>query len=105
MVLWKGMPRATDEERVWLARIKQLPCCLCLPGEQKSVTEVHHIKIGNKRAGHFYVLPLCKEEHHANVHRYKQFERALWDKLNQELGVTREWPDTKIVGRAGYGGT
>jgi hypothetical protein len=99
MVMWKGMTPATAAELEHMARVKQLPCCLCLAGMQRSVTEVHHIKRGNKRLGHFYVLPYCKFGHHANASYHTQHERALWQKLNDELGIVRDWPTSRIVAR------
>ncbi len=99
MVMYRGMPKATPEELAHLARVKQLPCCLCIPGAQRSATEVHHIKRGNKRLGHFYVLPYCKFTHHANASYYTYHERALWQKLNDELGVVRDWPISKVITR------
>lgn len=99
MVQYKGMPKATPEELEHLARVKQLPCCLCIGGAQRSVTEVHHIKRGNRRLGHFFVLPYCKFAHHANASYYTHHERALWQKQNDELGIVRDWPQSKIVRR------
>jgi hypothetical protein len=100
MVMYRGMPKATLEELEHLARVKLLPCCLCLPGEQRSRTEVHHIKRGNKRLGHFYVLPYCKIKHHANASYYTYHERDLWQRLNDELGIVRQWPMSKLVPRS-----
>jgi hypothetical protein len=99
MVTYRGMPKATTQELEHLARVKQLPCCLCLPGEQRSRTEVHHIKRGNKRLGHFYVLPYCRVKHHASAYLYTHQERDLWQKLVDELGVVRDWPASKLVAR------
>ncbi len=97
MVQYRGMTPATPEELEHLARVKLLPCCLCLLGEQRSVTECHHIKRGNKRLGHFFVLPYCKIKHHMHAHLYTHEERANWQKLNDELGIVRDWPQSKIV--------
>lgn len=103
MVSYKGMPKATMEELLFMSLVKLRPCCLCTPGEQRSVTEVHHIKRGNKRLGHFFVLPYCKFAHHANASYYTHHERALWQKLNDELGIVRDWPQSKIVRRVPCG--
>lgn len=100
MVAYKGMTPATTEELLFLSLVKLRPCCLCLPGEQRSVTEVHHIKRGNKRLGHFFVLPYCKIKHHTQAHLYTHSERANWQKLNDDLGVVREWPVSKVVPRS-----
>lgn len=83
-----------------MARVKLLPCCVCLPAEQISVTEVHHITEGARRVGGFYCLPLCKT-HHQYVHRIpKATIRTLWDSVNDTLGIKRDWPASKIVKRA-----
>lgn len=98
MVQWSGMKAATKAEREHLGRVKELPCCVCFPSEQRSMTEVHHIVRDNKRLGHFFVLPLC-HAHHQNVSRLKKLERSYWQLLNETLGIKREWPQSKIVAR------
>jgi len=98
MVAYKGMPRATTEELLFMSLVKLRPCCLCLTGMQRTRTEVHHIVRGNKRLGHFYVLPYC-QAHHQNARFHTKHERALWQKLNDELGVVRDWPLSKLVPR------
>jgi hypothetical protein len=99
MVAYRGMPKATTEELLFMSLIKLRPCCLCEPGQQVSPTECHHIKIGGKRAGHFFVLPYCRTFHHPIAHRYTHRERELWEKQNQEMGISREWPPSKILPR------
>jgi len=98
MVAYAGMKRATADELAHLAAVKQLPCCLCLTGMQRTRTEVHHLIRGNKRLGHFYVLPYCRA-HHATAQYHKQHEKALWQKLNDQLGIVRAWPVSKILSR------
>lgn len=99
MVQYRGMPKATAAEKIHLERVKQLPCCACLPGEQTSITEVHHIVRSNKRLGHFHVLPLC-QVHHRNVRKLRNLEKALWQVVMQALGVTgHEWPSSKVLPR------
>lgn len=100
MVMYRGMPTATPQELEHLARVKLLPCCLCLPGEQRSRTEVHHIKRGNKRLGHFYVLPYYMVKHHASAYLYTHQERMAWQKLMDELGLVRDWPLSKVIPRS-----
>lgn len=96
MVMYRGMKKATLEERAHMARVKQLPCCV---GHmlQMQPTEVHHIVRG-KRLGHFYVIPLCGDCHGA-VHLLHDIEQKLWEETNAKLGVIREWPESKIVAR------
>jgi acetyltransferase-like isoleucine patch superfamily enzyme len=105
MVFWAGQKRATKDELEHLERVKQLPCCLCLPGEQTSITEGHHCKIGNKRISHYHVLPYCRDVHHKNAHLYTRDERANLELVNETLGVNHPWPNTRIVARGGYGDT
>lgn len=99
MVQYQGMPKATAAEKEHLARVKQLPCCVCLPEEQATPTEVHHILYAGKRIGHFHVLPLC-EYHHRTVHDLRHQERLYWELLMESLGITDQtWPETKVVNR------
>jgi hypothetical protein len=97
MVAFRGMKPATAAERAHMARVKELPCCVCIAGKQVDPTEVHHIVEGNRRLGHFYVLPLCTY-HHVRVYLLSQ--KKLWHKLMPTLGVTDvEWPVSKLVSR------
>lgn len=99
MVGYAGKVKATAKEREYMARVKQLPCCVCLPNEQSTPTEVHHITEGMRRVGNFYCLPLCRV-HHANVHRLGRIEvRRLWDWVNQTLGIERTWIQSKVLPR------
>jgi len=100
MVQYKGIPKATLEELLFMSLVKLRPCCLCAPGEQRSVTEVHHIKRGNKRLGHFFVLPYCKIKHHEQAYLYTYAERAHWQKLIDDMGIVRYWPISKVIPRS-----
>jgi hypothetical protein len=97
MVAYLGMPRATPDELAFMAVVKLLPCCNCRA--QKSRTEVHHIVRGNRRLGHFYVLPYCRECHRTAYKRTRR-EKQLWEKLITSMGATHEWPTSKIVSRS-----
>jgi len=82
-----------------MSRVKALPCCVCLPDEQKSRTEVHHITQGSRRVGNFYCLPLCAH-HHLNVHLLGiVLVKRLWSLVNETLGIQRAWPQSKIISR------
>lgn len=99
MVAYKGMPKSTHPELEYMARVKELPCCNCLPGEQISATQCHHITDGGRRLGNFYCLPLC-DICHKNVHLLRNgVERTFWEQVNQTLGIEREWIGTKILAR------
>lgn len=101
MVMWKGQPRATPEELEYLARVRQLPCCVCLPGEQDSPTEGHHCLVGGKRIGHFFVIPLCRNLHHKQVHMLGHaMQKQLVREVHETLGITgHPWPLSKLVAR------
>lgn len=96
MVAYKGMKKATKAELAHLARVKEMPCLVCAKGKQIDPTEVHHIVVGSRRLGHFFVLPLCTF-HHVRVYLLSQ--RRLWQALNVKMGIEREWPASKIVPR------
>lgn len=96
MVMYRGMPKATPDERVHIGLVRLLPCCNCIG--QKTHTEADHLKQGNKRMGHYYVIPLCGECHH-KVHLIRHKQRELWEQTNEKLGITRQWPVSKIVPR------
>ncbi len=99
MVSYRGRPKCTPEEREHLGRVKQLPCSACQAGEQRSQTKVHHLVYFGKRIGHFFVLPLC-QKHHEQVHLMSErVRRFLWGRVNETLGVQREWPVSKILPR------
>lgn len=101
MVSYVGKARATSEESEYMQRVKLLPCCVCLPEEQSSPTEVHHITEGSRRLGNLYCLPLCRK-HHENVHLLRnQGAQQLWKQVNQTLGIRREWPTSKIIQKTG----
>ena len=101
MVMYRGMPKATPAELEYLARVKQLPCCLCVGDEQRTPTEGHHLKLGNQRIGHFYVIPVC-QWHHRRIfmQQYKQAEPQLLANTHETLGITgHPWPESRIVPR------
>lgn len=116
MIAYKGMPKATPEEFAHMDRVRELGCMACaLKGDvSKKKVDIHHLKIGGKRAGHMYVIPLCNAHHQGNksgepaVHRgMKAFRAAfgyddwgLWQKLQVMLGLDDTRPPSKIFKRA-----
>lgn len=99
MVWYAGKAKATPEEKAYMARLKNLPCCVCLPEEQKTPTECHHITLGSRRIGNFFCLPLCRE-HHQKVHLLGiVLVKRLWRLVNETLGIQRSWPQSRIVSR------
>lgn len=99
MVAYRNMPRATADEKEHMKRVSELPCCVCQPGWQRSMTQVHHLISGGRRMGHFFVIPLC-EWHHQHVHQLAGVIRTHWELVNETLGVKRDWPVSKICQRA-----
>lgn len=98
MVAFKGMKPATPAEREFMARVRELPCCLCHAGTQQTRTECHHVVRGNKRLGHYFCLPICESHHHV-IKQFKSLERGLWQQTVDQLGVVVSWPQSKICAR------
>ena len=119
MIWWKGAPRATKMELEYMDRVRSLPCLCCAMHGIIRRSTVHHIKCGNKRMGHRFVLALCKGHHkgefefgspyghHYYVHgSHRMFvatfgtERSLWEHQQILLGLpTTGWPESKILSR------
>ena len=53
----------TKEEERHLDRVQQLGCIVCRQVDIYTPAEIHHILDGNRRIGHFDVLPLCFPHH------------------------------------------
>ena len=107
MVMYRGMPKLTADEKAHLELILAQPCVACaLP--QTLRTEAHHIVESGRRLGPYFLLPLCEGHHRTytvNVTTNRRaFEREygeqriLWELLMSTLRVTHvRWPDSKIV--------
>lgn len=118
--------KPTKAEQAWIERVKAYGCICCLEAKfrppWRTATEIHHIVEGNRRLGHFYVLPLCPGHHRgvftarqraamqpdrvvAISHGLKRFvaafgtERELWEILRDHVGLHVEWPESKILPR------
>lgn len=55
--------RGTVKARAHLARVKQLPCVICL---KHGPSDAHHVicgRYGSGKASDFEVIPLCKAHH------------------------------------------
>lgn len=101
MVAYRNQLRATAAEKKHLVRVRGLPCCICLPDEQQSPTEAHHLLRGGRRISHYHTIPLCRD-HHNDVSKYSIMMRALWVQVMSKLGVTDvEWPISKVCKRPG----
>ena len=99
VVQYLGQPKITAGEQQHLAAVRELPCCICLEGEQQTPTQAHHLLIGGRRVGHYYVLPLC-EHHHGLVYLLREADRRrLFYEVNETLQVERDWPKSKVVAR------
>lgn len=121
----RNQPRPTKEEAQRMKIIKAMGCMLTWAkfGEKKHA-EVHHIKSGGKRMGHWYTIPLSPWYHQRTcepgkteaemiakygasiAHGSKAFvashhytELELWQKLQVVLGLNDELPKSKLVPR------
>lgn len=86
------MSYKTVEEKKHLARVAQLPCCVCRFEE----VELHHIRHGlglSQRASHYDTLPICFRHHRGadGIHTLgtRKWER-LYGEQTEHLKRTRE---------------
>jgi len=115
----------TKAEAARRERMIALGCVACRVqfGVVDQPAEEHHIVVGNRRLGHGYSLPLCAG-HHRGV--WPDFEalgtnlveppvsiasgvplfeeaygtqRELWEMTQDDLGLPKDWPESKIVPR------
>jgi len=71
----------TKSELAWMARVSELPCCIC--GDFP--VQVHHITQSGRRLGHRFTLPLCVEDH-VGRRGFSGLDRSAWDKsLSNQL--------------------
>lgn len=96
MVYFKGQKPATAEEREHLTRVRALPCCVCLPNEQTSHTQAHHLLDSGKRISHYHTIPLC-DQHHRVINTLPQ--RQLCVQIATTLGIEISFPTSKIIPR------
>lgn len=116
--------RPTKEESEWISRVIRYGCICCLDcGYSGSEpVEYHHIVEGNRRLGHLFGLPLCRG-HHRRIWSKRQTllipaerrvsiadgikafiaafgsQRGLWEILRDHVGLTVEWPTSKMLPR------
>lgn len=109
----------TKLEIEYMGLVRSLPCLCCARALIFRKAVLHHIKSGNKRMGHRFVLPLCTAHHvgtfipgqkygaEYSVHKqHRMFvetfgtERQLWERTQEllDLPVTG-WPESKILPR------
>lgn len=118
---WKGAPITTKGDLAHMALVRARGCVCCAFFNIKRSAVIHHIKQGNKRMGHRFVLPLCPGHHvgeftegqhygeELSVHRHRYAfimtfgtERMLWEKVQKDLGLPiTGWPTSKILPRRG----
>lgn len=59
----KGREKAkTKEEKLWMAKIALLPCCVNNKDCCRKI-ELNHITKNGRRMGHLYTIPLCFNHH------------------------------------------
>lgn len=62
-----GLIAPNAAERLWLARVADLGCIVCLLfHDSKTPCAVHHIVEGGRRLGHMWTIGLCDPGHHQN---------------------------------------
>lgn len=111
-------PPPNKAERERITRMKAeigCICCILSLGIRSRCDEVHHIISGNKRMGHWYTLPLCRQHHQGGeagiqwtsvAQGSKAFTRAhgtqidLWLKIQHMLNLPDDLPPSKIFKRA-----
>lgn len=75
--------KLTAAERVYLARIKEMPCGVC---GAKGPSDAHHIEQGKQ----FLCIPLCKDCHQGS-HNGIHGEKRIWSVYKKtELSVLNE---------------
>lgn len=112
----RNQPRPTKQEKIRINRLKQeigCICCLLRFNIQTRPVEIHHIVRGNKRLGHWYTLPLCRDHHQGtgtgmwtSIRAGRKAFRAIhgdeldiWLKVQHMLNLDDELPSTKILPR------
>lgn len=124
MIWHKGWKAPTKAER---ERINQMmaflcPCCSIAGYLFRDHTECHHIISGTKRMGHWYTLPICRGHHRGAFSERQRLmiepaylvaisdglklftevfptERELWVRVQETLGLSTDWPQSKILPR------
>src|SRR5277367_696485 len=119
MIWSRKQERATKMELEYMELVRFLGCLACEHFGIDRTASAHHIKEGNKRLGHRFVIPLCAGHHQADfapgedyglrlsVHRaHRKFveifgsERSLWEKVQTKLRLpVTGWPASKIAPR------
>ncbi len=111
-----------ERERINLLMRLACPCCIASVYTGNEQRECHHITEGNKRLGHWYTIGLCRghhvgtfserqrlmidDKHLVSVTYHKRSfvavfgtEREIWEQQQAKLGLSAEWPTSKILPR------
>lgn len=93
----------TKAEKARAERLKEVGCIVCWlsDGLRRPCENIHHIKSGNKRMGHWYTLPVCLSDH-ARMHdgTYSHdVQIDYWLKVQHALELDDELPKSKIFHR------
>ena len=107
----------TKAEKLRIERMKAEIGCICCRltlNAWAGCEEVHHILIGNRRAGHWWTLPLCYRHHQGRAcggvwtsiaQGSKAFSRIhgtqwdLWLKVQHMLNLDDTLPPSKLASR------
>jgi uncharacterized protein YodC (DUF2158 family) len=98
-------PKMTKSERARIEAMMKLGCVYCVWFDRfVPAQECHHIVEGNRRLGHWYTIPLCRDDH-ANINALTNprnggpSERDLWEVVQITLELPSDWPESKILPR------
>lgn len=91
-----GQKQAQPADPEYLARVRELPCCICEAfGErQETATQAHHVchdRFSQAKAPDRMSIPLCEGHHEGLVERGKlaiHREKQAW---REAYGADHEW--------------
>jgi hypothetical protein len=115
-------PTRYEAERI--EALRKLGCVACAVLEVPNISslELHHILSGGVRMGHWFTIFLCRGHHQGDWNGCdwidapqrvavsdgrKRFvavygsERALWERCQDRLRLSKAWPISKILPRRG----
>lgn len=88
---------ATVAEKIWMKKIIDLDCIVCLNnGVQNTPAGVHHLLGTTKKGCHFLTIPLCYHHHtgkfglHKNYYKWKIENGSQWVLLQQVYKIIEQ---------------
>ena len=86
--------RGTAKARAHLARVKKLPCVICL---KHGPSDAHHVicgRYGSAKASDFEVIPLCKAHHQDGPDAIHNGKESWFEKYGEDhkyLPLVDQW--------------